>query len=559
MDFKIARCTAFAVLIAASLLLAGVAHAECGADPEIRPARLAYLFAASDYKHDYYADLPSAADDLAALSTALCDQLGFQVKVFEQATLEDMEGLKDRLPEDIAKLSDGPALVLVLFLGHGLNHYGVNFVAPTDVLPYDKHTSPIDIGFVKTDFLVDVLKSNNIAVGMLLVDACRTAPSRTSTMRRHIPLDNGTSVDPRRVHFSPIPPALDPQTLVSYSTTLGREAIVPQADGLGIYVAAIVQELPQRGQTVQNAFRDVSILVREATRGRSRPMEPELMVGELSSEAYLNPSEEQRDRIEKAFRNAFITQNKTAIREVAIDYPLAPLIPEAHAWCRKNGCSPSRLNASRGVVRIGEGCRYVDAGYDCVDSTNAFGNINQPMPRRASEANQAQRPELAAASRVRVEAADPNQVTFVPLKSPAKFSTNGWVAQKRVRSTTIPRKSLSIEVDDALNPAVWNRDNNGLHPCRVGDPITVCASVIADRFKRSEIRTASFEVLAVARPGSEDDKTERMRTASEFAVAVMAELIRMGAEPGRVSYYVADESFHPAFNGLAFVRKLRRS
>jgi len=557
----VGHLVAVTALLATALLQSSPASANCEADPEMRPARLAYLFSASDYDHDeYYPDLPSTSDDLAALSSVLCDELGFQVRVFEQARQADLEELKDRIPEDIDSISGGgPALVLVLFLGHGLSDYGVNYLAPTDARPRPTNESPIDAGLVGTEYLLSVLKQNNIAVGMLLVDACRSAPSRGSAVRRHSLLGERGMSAALRPEFVATSPALNPQTLVSYSTKLGREAIVPQTDGLGAYVASLVQELPQEGQTVQNAFRDVSIKVRAATDGRSRPMEPELMVGELSSEAYINPNEEQRERIDRAFRNALLTQNKNAIREVAIDYPLAPLIAEAHAWCRQNGCAPSRLDASAGVVRIEQGCRFVQSGYDCNDLTNAFGNLNQPVPRRPSEALFVRRPELAHAERVLVEPLLSGGVAFTPIKSPATLSENRWVTQKRISQTRIPRESIKLIVDDALNPAVWNRDHIGLHPCSVSASVSVCASVLASRFSQSAVRRGSFEVLAVARKGSAEDKTARLRQASEFAVAVMAELVRMGAEPSRVSYYVADESFHPAFSGLAFVRSLRRS
>jgi hypothetical protein len=278
-------------------------------------------------------------------------------------------------------------------------------------------------------------------------------------------------------------------------------------------------------------------------------MNPESANRNMSMWTVLRPSPEQLQHQQKQWENARLIESEAAIREWAMNYPLAPQIPLAKEWLLLNREIHDSNDARAGRLTMREGCRFVEQAYECLPATNAFDSLNQP----STSLLERQPRMLATASRVRVLPQRSGQVSIAATDRARVLSAEQWTREAPLQGTT---QRARLSVVPALRPATWQQQNISLHPCRIDTPARGCPAIDARRFTDRDVRQGRFEVLAVAAlPSSPDRQAQELARASEYAVALAAELVRRGARPDRVSYFYADASFSNALRGLAFVRR----
>jgi hypothetical protein len=524
-------------------------------DESTPPAKLAYLFAASTYHEDQpFPQLPSTSEDFQRISALLKSPLGFIVRANQNAEYGDLTGgLKDQIVKDIAQYAPGGhAVVLILFVGHGVTVGSHDFVIPIDGHAISNRESPIDIGnYVDVGFFSQTIADANASVGLVLIDACRTAAAtarpRAAVVRARTTLPPTTTATEI---VAAIERAIEPQIMTSFSTLGGRPSYVEDGTRPNVYLTAIDEEMPKLGISVSEAFSHVSDDVHQRTRdwGEDQRMDPQTSQG-VFGQVILNPTQQQLLDDEKSWKDA-ATVGTTAIRTWMLDHPIAHQVPAAVHLLRLHPAGSNTEAARAGVIRIREGCGEVKPGYfQCLGATNAFGLLNDRTDPNDPYSRHAGRNEaLAAAPRVLVSAGDGKNINVAPISAAGVPTAPTAVVNGRVLVPT------------ALDAETWpKRAGSSLFaPCRLDRPLENCAAVEKGRFSKQQLKNDYFEILAVAAAQTDTKDEDVLSGASAAAINLAAQLIRAGAEPSHVSYYYADSDFKPGFAGLAFVRHKER-
>jgi tetratricopeptide (TPR) repeat protein len=214
-----------------------------------------------------YESLPrlrNPSNDAADMAASL-RALGFDVSVGLDLKRSDME---DRVIS-FAKAARAADAALVFYAGHGLQHQGINYLAPTDA----RITDEADLlKLIKVQALIQNLQGAKNA-GILVLDACRDndavtklaaslPKSRAAGFRGGLAAEKAEGI------------------IIAFATQPGRVAI----DGIGRnspFTSALLKHLPSPGLDARLTFARVRTDVLRATGGEQRPEVSDSLDGEF--------------------------------------------------------------------------------------------------------------------------------------------------------------------------------------------------------------------------------------------------------------------------------------
>ena len=241
---------AFAAMLLAVLACAGAA-----------PALTAEQRIALVIGNSAYADSPltNPVNDARLMGGALRAQ-GFEVierlDVGRVAMQRAVKEFGNRL-----KASQGQAIGLFYYAGHGVQVRGENFLIPIDAEIEDE--GDVDIYGISANAVLRTIEDARNGLNIVVLDACRNNP-----------YERGFRDASRGLALMEAPTG----TLIAYSTAPGQVAI----DGSGAnspYTEALARALAMPGVPVEQMFKSVRNDVLAATQGRQTPWEASSLTG----------------------------------------------------------------------------------------------------------------------------------------------------------------------------------------------------------------------------------------------------------------------------------------
>lgn len=230
--------------------------------------RVALVIGNKNYKH--LSSLGNPINDATKLAETLRGKaVNFEVQLETDANKKDMEAAIRAFGDNLARGGVG----LFYYAGHGVQHNGRNYLVPVDAKSVE--ADDIQSGSVDVN---QVLKKMNVAqnrVNILILDACRDAPSRSTTA--------GLQTGLAEVKEAP------DGTLIAFATAPGQVAL----DGDGEhspYTEALLAEIPRPGQSLEGTFKSVRRRVRNNTGKKQIPWENTSLLGDF----YFVPPTEAR-------------------------------------------------------------------------------------------------------------------------------------------------------------------------------------------------------------------------------------------------------------------------
>lgn len=201
----------------------------------------------------FHRALKNPARDAQLIAQTLT-QLGFEVHTALDVTREQMSAKVSRFAQ---QLPPG-ATSVVFYAGHGVQIGGASYLMPVDI------SLGSEQGVRQRAYplrrLLDEVSATSSAVNIVIVDACRDNPFQPPPpvrYRSNGPMGLAKVQAPRG-------------TLVAYSTQPGQLA----ADGAGthsVYAQALAKTLLEPGVTLEDLFKKVNTLVRNATQDDQIP------------------------------------------------------------------------------------------------------------------------------------------------------------------------------------------------------------------------------------------------------------------------------------------------
>jgi curli biogenesis system outer membrane secretion channel CsgG len=238
------------------------------------------------------APLKNPVNDSHAIAAEL-KQLGFQVVERENLKVREIPAM---LREFRSKLQPG-GTALVFYAGHGLQIKGVNYLPAVDADISSEEDVPLSS--IDVNQLLDLLGESKTRLNLVFLDACRNNPFTRS-------LRSGASGLAKVEAPS--------GTLISFATRPGSTA----ADGEGshgLYTEYLLQQILVPNQPIEQALKQVTRNVRQASKGRQEPWMEGAIEGDFyfrggpSAAAALAPADPLA--LELAFWNT-IRDSKTA-------------------------------------------------------------------------------------------------------------------------------------------------------------------------------------------------------------------------------------------------------
>jgi len=217
-----------------------------------------------------YAHIPALAkptNDAEDMAASL-ERLGFKVTLGLNASRTEMEDLLDRF----ARSAEGADAALVFYAGHGLQHQGVNYLAPVDA----KLTSENDLRrFISVQaVLEDLSRARNIRV--LILDACRDNEA-VKQLAAALPKTRSAAFSRGLAEVKA------EGTLVAFATQPDRVALDGEEGARNSpFTASLLRHLPTPGQDIRLLFTRVRSDVLKATNGQQRPETSDSLDGEFA-------------------------------------------------------------------------------------------------------------------------------------------------------------------------------------------------------------------------------------------------------------------------------------
>lgn len=217
---------------------------------------------------------------------------------------------KTLMPGDVA---------LVYYAGHGIQHAGNNYLVPVD--SKNEHEGRVGLDNVGVHYILDALRAKEVAVGFVILDACRTNPF---TIRS---LDGRTLDRQDGLAASTAPPGV----LIAYATGPGRVAWSggnPTANSL--YTRSLSVWVLSEGLPVESVFKKVRIDVLKGSNNEQQPWEESSLLGDLS----FRPSKEELDRHRTDWINALLLNSRDDVQTYLLNNPGSRFAAAAREWLR---------------------------------------------------------------------------------------------------------------------------------------------------------------------------------------------------------------------------------
>jgi uncharacterized caspase-like protein len=246
------------VLLLGALLLMGLGLAPAHADK-----RVALVIGNSAYKN--VAALENPRNDAKLVADTLRG-LGF-VLVGGGAQPDLDKRALDRAVQDFGRQLSDADVGLFYYAGHGLQVGGENYLVPVDANP--SREVDVDFQMLDTNLLLRQMQAAGTRLNIVILDACRNNPfvGRALSVARARDPEN-TRLRGAASGLAEMPVA--DGTLISFSTQPGSVA----QDGAGAnspYAKALAETIRKPGLSVLDAFNQVGLQVKSATKGAQRP------------------------------------------------------------------------------------------------------------------------------------------------------------------------------------------------------------------------------------------------------------------------------------------------
>lgn len=218
--------------------------------------RVALVIGNSAYSHA--PPLKAPAGDAVAMADKL-KALGFEVRLATNTSEEQLEdAVRAFADEDVP----GSRIALVYYSGHGVQRNGVNYMVPVDA----DIRSSLDVAeeSVPLDQVLARLGTEADRLNFVLWDACRNDPFPTA--------QKGAPQGPARMESVPS------GTLLFFGTMPGQVARDGES-GRSPFTAALLEELGNPGQEVQDLIRAVGDTVKRETQGAQEPWQEGMIYG----------------------------------------------------------------------------------------------------------------------------------------------------------------------------------------------------------------------------------------------------------------------------------------
>ncbi len=226
--------------------------------PAIDGHRLALVIGNSSYKTGR---LDNPVNDARLVAGAL-RKAQFEVIEVLDASQRQMKRAIQKFGERLDTYGKH-GVALFYYAGHGVQAGGRNFLVPVDAVI--RRETDLDIEGVPADWVVEQLEFAKSALNLIILDACRNNPFshgfrslQSGLARMNAPTG----------------------TLIAYSTAPGDVA----ADGDGAnspYSKALARAILVPGAPVEQAFKEVRVAVRSATKGAQTPWEASSLTGDF--------------------------------------------------------------------------------------------------------------------------------------------------------------------------------------------------------------------------------------------------------------------------------------
>ena len=268
------------------------------------PKRVALIIGNSTYTK---APLKNPVNDARAMQTKL-KGLGFEVLIRENLKTKDIGGV---YREFRASITPG-TVALVFYAGHGVQFKGQNYFPAVDADITSEDDVPLQS--LNLGSLLDTMEEAKAGVSIVLLDACRHNPFS----RRFRSASRGLA----KVEAAS-------GTLIHYATKPG--GVADDGDGNnGIYTEALLAQISEPGQSVEQFLKRVTNRVIQKTGGTQEPW----LEGSLRGEFYFFPQREgvfteSADPDLAAWKAAELADTKDAFAAYLKEYPKGKFAPAA--------------------------------------------------------------------------------------------------------------------------------------------------------------------------------------------------------------------------------------
>jgi hypothetical protein len=216
--------------------------------------RLALVIGNAAYQG--YAPLRNPVNDATDLANVL-KKINFDVRLETNLNYADME---DAILAFYEKLSENPGVGLFYFAGHGVQHEGESYLIPVDAKRLLKNIRHLRSKTVSASYVLDTMKATGSQVNLLILDACRNAPSFVRSLSNRGELDM-----PGLGHLPSVS-----GSLVAYAASPG--GISKDGDGRNSpYVKHLMKWITKPNFTINQVLKKVRQGVLEETGGEQSP------------------------------------------------------------------------------------------------------------------------------------------------------------------------------------------------------------------------------------------------------------------------------------------------
>ncbi|CAJ2941765.1 caspase family protein [Burkholderia pseudomallei] len=218
--------------------------------------RIALVIGNGNYVAKEFDKLSNAAPDASQIAKSLEDR-GFETDLRADLDADQMSTAIAAFNEKIAAT---PCFAVFYYAGHGCEQHGLTYLYPVD-MPGGNPSLVPRYGVPMTEILGEPHPEGTPRI--LILDCCRTSETSWTSDERTRFEEVATAAKHRggQVHRN---------TLIAYSTSSGESAFDGSGSN-GPYCAELSPLLQKHRLTVEDVFKDVGMLVSNASKGRQRP------------------------------------------------------------------------------------------------------------------------------------------------------------------------------------------------------------------------------------------------------------------------------------------------
>jgi formylglycine-generating enzyme required for sulfatase activity/uncharacterized caspase-like protein len=204
-------------------------------------------------KEDVLPNPPNDADDMAKV----LKQVGFEVMLFKNLSLEAMEGAIKDFGEKLKKGGTG----LFYFAGHGAQYQGENFLFPIGAMRSVTAVGHLRYRTMNVGYILTTMEEAKNNLNIVILDACRNNPfARSLFKKRGMKSRNGLAL-------MDVPSG----TLIAYATRPNQTALDGTGGRNSPYVKYLKQELPKPGLSILEVLTNVRVAVKRETKNHQAP------------------------------------------------------------------------------------------------------------------------------------------------------------------------------------------------------------------------------------------------------------------------------------------------